>query len=288
MATPLTADKLVAALKAEGVRVVEYRSWRTHNRNSRGAWGPVNGVVVHHTATSGTDNSVDLCYDGYSSLPGPLCHGVIAKNGTVYLVGNGRANHAGSGDDDVLRAVVNETDAPSPNENNTDGNVHFYGFECINKGDGDDPWPDAQLDAIERASAAICRAHGWTSYSVIGHKEWTNTKIDPRGFSMDTMRERIADRLGQKPSGPVTPRYQPFPGAEWFRSEPKSAIITAMGKRLVDEECSAYEEGPGPQWTDADRESYAKWQRKLGYSGSDADGWPGSTSWDKLKVPFVR
>ena len=39
MATPLTADRIISALKAEGVKVVEYRSWRTHNRNSKGAWG---------------------------------------------------------------------------------------------------------------------------------------------------------------------------------------------------------------------------------------------------------
>ncbi|CAM5655030.1 N-acetylmuramoyl-L-alanine amidase domain-containing protein OS=Streptomyces fumanus OX=67302 GN=GCM10018772_44660 PE=4 SV=1 [Streptomyces fumanus] len=60
-----------------------------------------------------------------------------------------------------------------------------------------------------------------------------------------------------------------------------------MGKRLVAEGCSAYAEGPGPRWTDADRDSYAKWQRKLGYTGADADGWPGATSWAALKVPYT-
>jgi len=83
------------------------------------------------------------------------------------------------------------------------------------------------------------------------------------------------------------PGYEPFPGAEWFKSKPNSPIVTAMGRRLVANGCSAYQEGPGPQWSDADRASYAKWQKKLGYTGSDADGWPGKTSWDKLKVPNV-
>ena len=58
-----------------------------------------------------------------------------------------------------------------------------------------------------------------------------------------------------------------------------------MGKRLVAEGCSAYRGGPGPQWTEADRASYRKWQLKLGFTGDDANGWPGRTSWDKLKVP---
>ncbi|MFJ8106754.1 peptidoglycan-binding protein [Streptomyces sp. NPDC096132] len=287
MAKPLSADALVAALQAEGVTVVEHSGWRTHNRNHKGSWGPVNGVIIHHTVTSGTGNSVSLCYNGHSTLPGPLCHGVIAKDGTVHLVGNGRANHAGSGDGDVLRAVVAESATlPAPNENDTDGNVHFYGFECVNLGNGKDPWPEVQLEAMVRASAALCRAHGWSAHSVIGHKEWTNTKIDPRGFAMSDFRSRVATRLGGEPR-PTQPSYQPFPGTEWFHKNPRSAIVTAMGRRLVAVGCSAYASGPGPQWTEADRTSYAAWQRKLGYTGSAADGWPGATSWAALKVPHV-
>ncbi|WP_404816242.1 N-acetylmuramoyl-L-alanine amidase [Streptomyces thermolineatus] len=206
MATPLSADRLVAALRAEGLKVVEYRSWRTNNRNSKGAWGPVHGVMIHHTVTEGTDASVRLCYEGHSSLPGPLCHGVIAKDGTVYLVGNGRANHAGLGDDDVLRAVINEAAAlPADNEANTDGNARFYGFECVNLGDGRDPWPAAQLEAIEKASAAVCRAHGWSERSVIGHLEWQPGKVDPKGFTMSSMRTRIGDRLDGPPDAEEDP-----------------------------------------------------------------------------------
>ena len=160
MATPMSASQFAAALRAEGVTVVEVGNWETHNRNSKGAWGPVSGVVIHHTVTSGTSNTVALCRDGDSNLPGPLCHGVIDKQGVVHLVGYGRANHAGGGDPKVLSAVSAESYSdrpPAPHEHQgsagaTDGNVHFYGFECINLGDGKDPWPAAQLEAIERVS----------------------------------------------------------------------------------------------------------------------------------------
>ncbi|MFF3333255.1 peptidoglycan-binding protein [Streptomyces sp. NPDC002888] len=293
MARPLSADALVSALRAEGVTVVEHTGWRTNNRNHKGSWGPLNGVMIHHTVTSGTTSSVSLCFNGHSALPGPLCHGVIAKDGTVHLVGNGRANHAGVGDPDVLAAVSAErAKLPAPNQSTTDGNAHFYGFECVNLGDGKDPWPEAQIDAITRASAALCRAHGWSANSVIGHKEWTSAKIDPRGFTMTDLRARVAARLAKKPTGTGTgtgttaPQYQPFPGAQWFRKNPRSAIVTAMGKRLVAVGCSAYTSGPGPQWTEADRRGYAKWQRKLGYTGASADGWPGAKSWAALKVPY--
>lgn len=300
MAKGLSADRLVKALKDEGLTVHEVRNWRRHNRNSKGAWGPVNGVMIHHTVTSGTESSVQLCYNGRSGLPGPLCHGVIDKDGEVWLVGNGRANHAGLGDGDVLNAVINERKLPADNEADSDGNARFYGFECINLGDGKDPWPKAQLEAVTRVSAAICRAHDWNERSVIGHKEWQPGKVDPRGFTMDRMRGRIADRLKKKPGdggkvggggggggGGEKPAHEPFPGSGFFNESRSSAVITAMGKRLVAEGCGEYKVGPGPNWTETDRKSYAAWQRKLGYRGKDADGIPGPESWKKLKVPNV-
>ncbi|MFG2135488.1 peptidoglycan-binding protein [Streptomyces sp. NPDC048650] len=303
MATPLTATRLLEALRAEGLTVHEVRSWRTHNRNSKGSWGPVNGVMIHHTATEGTDSSVDLCYDGRSDLPGPLCHGVIDKQGEVHLVGNGRANHAGLGDRDVLEAVVDERELPPDNAADTDGNRHFYGFECINLGDGKDPWPAEQRLAIEKVSAAICRAHEWSERSVIGHKEWQPGKVDPRGFTMDGLRDRIKGRLAKAPADvegdrtdgdgggrplppkPEYPPYEPFPGGGFFRSGERSAVIAAMGKRLADEGCGHYRGTPGPDWNEAHRKSYAAWQRKLGFSGKDADGVPGRVSWERLRVP---
>jgi hypothetical protein len=96
---------------------------------------------------------------------------------------------------------------------------------------------------------------------------------------------------GSKPApskpAPSKPKYQPFPGDAWFKGNPKSPIVTAMGKRLVAEGCSAYKSGPGAQWTDADRESFRKWQRKLGDAPQFCDGWPGRKQWDALKVPHV-
>ncbi|MCF1597592.1 N-acetylmuramoyl-L-alanine amidase [Streptomyces muensis] len=195
MASPMSASRFLERLRAEGATVVEVGDWEHHNRNHVGPWGPVHGVMIHHTVTKGSAHTVDLCRNGYEGLPGPLCHGVITKDGRVHLVGYGRANHAGLGDDDVLRAVIAEKALPPDNEANTDGNRHFYGFECENLGDGKDPWPEPQLEAIERVSAAVCRHHGWTERSVIGHLEWQPGKVDPRGFTMASMRERIRERL---------------------------------------------------------------------------------------------
>ncbi|GAQ64040.1 peptidoglycan recognition protein family protein [Streptomyces scabiei] len=200
MAPPLSAARFLAALKNEGVTVVEVGDWEHHNRNHIGPWGPVHGVMIHHTVTSGSAKTVRICRNGYAGLPGPLCHGVITKDGRVHLVGYGRANHAGLGDDDVLRAVIAEKALPAANENNTDGNRSFYGFECENLGDGEDPWPDEQVEAIVRVGAALCRAHGWTVRSVIRHLAWQVGKVDPRGLDWRDVEARIVERLKHKAS----------------------------------------------------------------------------------------
>lgn len=200
MSNPMTADQLMAALIRWGVKVVEHPGWRTNNRAGHGAWGPVNGSMVHHTATGDGPGIVQTGYAGRSDLPGPLCHGVIHKNGTVTLVGNGRANHAGAGALNVYSAVLDEAAIPKPGADTVDGNAHFYGWECVNLGDGKDPWPDVQLEAIARVQAAVCEFHGWSQQSVIGHLEWTTRKIDPRGFTMVSLRALVAAHLRTGPS----------------------------------------------------------------------------------------
>ncbi|RSN64060.1 hypothetical protein DMH12_04550 [Streptomyces sp. WAC 04229] len=218
----------LAALRAEGLTVVEVKtngkSPASHNRNSKGPFGPVHGVLLHHTVTKGSANTVETCRKGYEGLPGPLCHGVITKDGRVHVVGYGRANHAGLGDDDVLQAVINEKPIPADNEANTDGNRHFYGFECENLGDNKDPWPAAQVDAMVRAATALLRAHGWNkdgkeAISVIAHAEWQPGKVDPRGPGYPGhagIRARVAERLkhpaswsADAPSKPSTPQTPP-------------------------------------------------------------------------------
>ncbi|WP_409000473.1 peptidoglycan-binding protein [Streptomyces europaeiscabiei] len=81
------------------------------------------------------------------------------------------------------------------------------------------------------------------------------------------------------------PALAPFPGAAFFHKGQRSPVINAMGKRLVAEGCGKYRTGPGPEWTEVDQQSYAAWQRKLRFEGADANGIPGKTSWDRLRVP---
>ena len=245
MAAPGTAAKFLAALRAEGLTVVETDGWRTHNRNHKGEWGPVHGVMIHHTAGH-ESGSTSFMRNGNSDLPGPLCQGLIHKSGVVDMIGWGRANHAGGGDPDVLAAVIAEkyplpkTDKHNGEPGAVDGNPHFVGYECVNLGDGEDPWPPIQLEAIARAAAGVCRLYGWSVNSVIRHMDWSDWKPDPKGIDWNKMRARITTILAGKPNatpmsnwvdgdadGPGTPT-QPKPPTTPAPSKPKPLPVVSV------------------------------------------------------------
>ncbi|MCX5153707.1 peptidoglycan-binding protein [Streptomyces sp. NBC_00291] len=139
----------------------------------------------------------------------------------------------------------------------------------------------AQVQGLKEVIAYL-RANG-AGQEIRGHKDGYAT--DCPGPALYALVQSGALEPGGSKPDPEPQGLAPFPGAAYFKGNPNSPLITAMGRRLVAEGCSAYAEGPGPRWTDADRRSYAKWQRKLGFTGTDADGWPGASSWAKLRVP---
>jgi len=169
-----------------------------------GGFSPV-GIIIHHTAGK---NDLGTVRNGRPDLPGPLSHLYFDRDAThtVTLVSEGRANHAGGGSSLVLDEVKNgRASGPSAAQrglkDSTSGNEYFIGFECENLGDGEQPWPGAQMDIMVRSAAAICKARGWTAGHIIGHLEWTRRKVDPRGFSMDAFRSAVAALLA--PPAPV-------------------------------------------------------------------------------------
>lgn len=295
MSRPMTARQFLDALKAEGLTVSEVTGWRSNNRTGHGDWGPLYGVMMHHTA-SDADGIVDYCFSGDEDLSGPLCHGVITKDGVVHLVGWGRANHAGGGDPAVLDAVIAEAvPLPATHEHEgssgaVDGNAHFIGFECVNEGDGHDPWPAVQRDAMRRAAAAVCRVYGWSSASVIRHADWSDWKDDPRGFDWDVFRSSVQALLdGRVPSLPVV---VPAHVAEAARRDPggPQGARTYGAEVLLVEQALVKLGWLDAAWADGSfgtrtLTAYRLLQRHLGYWGTDADGIPGrhSLTWLSLK-----
>ncbi|MGN7135797.1 peptidoglycan-binding protein [Streptomyces pseudogriseolus] len=294
----MTAAQVVAQLKKFGIPFKEYKDWKTHNRDHKGKWGPVHGLMVHHTGSDAKDQR-ELLYKGYADLPGPLCHFGLAQDGTIHLIGWGRANHAGLGDDDVLDAVIAEKAIPKDNESNTDGNARFYGVEIWYS--GSHAMSNEQYATLRLLAAAICDFHDWNEQSVIGHGEWGSPgKWDPgissgKMMDMDAVRKDIKATIAKgkpaskpptsKPSTPAKPKptVPPFPGRSYFRPGAKNKYVTQVGAQLVKKGYGRfYKVGPGPQWTAVDRAAVKAFQRAQGWTGQDADGYPGPETWKRL------
>jgi hypothetical protein len=174
---------LADVLRQGGCNVTELAGWETRGR--RGAFGPVKGVLCHHTAGPYTGNapSLNLIVNGRPDLAGPLSHLHLARDGTFTVVAAGRCNHAGLG---TWQGV-------------TAGNTSFIGIEAENAGNGSDPWPDVQMEAYAKGCAAILKHIGAAPIMCVGHKEYAlppGRKIDP-SFNMTAFRQKVAAFMGK-------------------------------------------------------------------------------------------
>jgi hypothetical protein len=123
--------------------------------------------------------------------------------------------------------------------------------------------------ADKNATRAFQQAQGWTGTDADGIPGAATWKLLIDGKGKDI---------------PALPRYEPYPGAGFFHGGRHSPLITAMGRRLVAVGCGAYSSGPGPNWTNADKESVRRFQKKRGFKQT---GIPDKATWDALKIPNV-
>ncbi|MFF3500211.1 peptidoglycan-binding protein [Streptomyces sp. NPDC003247] len=140
-----------------------------------------------------------------------------------------------------------------------------------------DVWPMGRPTSL---SSNTCPTAMWTSQGGwYAHAQVPeNDHVDPGTWPV----------FVSPPPGPtpVTPRFEPFPGASFFRPGRTSPVIARMHTRLVAEDCDRYTSGTGADvWGPGDVRSYTAWQRKLGFEDGAADGVPGRFSWDRLGVP---
>lgn len=187
---------LAATLRKYGLKVVVVPGYSTRGRPvETGGFDPV-GVLCHHTATGKSSlvaSVLRLLIVGRSDLPGPLCQIGLGRDGTVYLVASGRANHAG-------------TAKSSGTVSAGDGNTLYIGIEAFNDGVGE-PWPAVQYNAyILLASVLSVEITKNSANTVRGHKETSVTgKVDPR-FDMNAFRNKVAAKIGElvKPKHTLT------------------------------------------------------------------------------------
>jgi hypothetical protein len=213
MAQPMTLAQLESQFKKFGVEYRVIGDPKTHRRDPQhGAWGPVFGCGTHHTGDDAPDTADrKIISQGRAGLPGPLAHFGLNDNGVLDIHSVGRANHFGGGDPRVLKAVQNESYDKYPpasrfhegSSGAADGNTHFYGCEIYYS--GGHKMTAAQYKTIVRLWAAICDHHGWSSKSVIGHKEWSSWKSDPASQDMHSLRVDVQALVNAHKKGATAP-----------------------------------------------------------------------------------
>jgi hypothetical protein len=245
MAEPLSPDRLIQILKAEGVTVREYPGWRTRSRDAATGktFGPVHMVLNHHTAGNGDLDVV--AKNGVRDLPAPLAHIWLARDGVAWLCSAGRANHAGLMAVNAYESFLDENErhpTPLKSSNTVDGNDVSYGIETENKGDGKQSYPRVQYDAWVRINAAFCREFTWSAESCGMHKETSvEGKIDPLGpvegygavgrfdFTGNLFRMHVSERLKHT--------------ASWSPGTPPAPVAKTVEQRLTGLETWARTQG---------------------------------------------
>lgn len=179
-------------LSAAGVQVVAEGDWL--NRTAGSTFEPI-GVLWHHTAAPSSASNpapaLNVCINGRSDLPGPLCHALVDYHGVFHLISANRANHAGTA----------RASGPIPAGS---GNTMLVGWEIDYAGDGGggqvQQMTAAQYDASVTATAAVLTQLGRDASYARGHRETSTTgKIDPSFIDLDAMRADVAAAMGSAP-----------------------------------------------------------------------------------------
>lgn len=160
-------------------------------------------------------------------------------------------------------------------------NVAHYAI-CGLLGNSGDTKPTAEMIAGIKEGIAYLRDHG-AGTEVKGHRDGYATACP--GEPLYALVKAGKLEPGKAPAPTPSPHYAPFPGNSFFKKGKNSPVITALGKALVKAGYKGYKSGPGPTFTQSDVDAVKWFQKKQGWSGSDADGYPGLETWKRLKVP---
>ena len=213
----MNLDNVVGVLRNRGLKVVEVDGWSTRGYAGQDLAGCA-GVMWHHTATNraafngNNMPTLNMLVHGRSDLAGPLANLGLGRDGTVYVIATGVANHAGTGS---AYGIPNHS-----------GNHYFIGIEMDSSGIAPWDWTPEMLEAAPRLGAALELAylqhHAPESRMQLGHMEYSNAgKIDPAGWpgGMDGLRAQINAQIdawngsapSPAPAAPSVPAPAPAP-----------------------------------------------------------------------------
>jgi hypothetical protein len=99
--------------------------------------------------------------------------------------------------------------------------------------------------------------------------------------AIDTGKVPPRNVTAPEPPDPTDPSS--FPGSQYFGPGKSNWYIQKLGEMLVNRGGGRfYQVGPSPSWGDADRRATQAFQLAQGWTGTDADGFPGPQTWALL------
>ena len=154
-------------------------TWQSSPNFNQRPIQPPDMIVLHATVIG-----LDATLSGFArTSSGVSAHYVVGKDGSVCQMVKeaDRAWHAGE----------------SFWKGRQDINDYSIGIEMVNRNDGLDPWPDAQVNAVLKLCQYLVKKYGIVRDNVVTH-EWIagypgRGKTDPLGFPMDSFLDRLFD-----------------------------------------------------------------------------------------------
>ncbi|OKJ17355.1 peptidoglycan-binding protein [Kitasatospora sp. CB01950] len=134
-------------------------------------------------------------------------------------------------------------------------------------------------EADRKATEAFQLAQGWRGAEADGYpgKDTWDFLVHHKGKDIPPATGAPA------PPPPTTQALPPFPGADKFGPGKVNDYVTQLGRQLVKKGFGGYyREGPSPDWGEADRKATEAFQRAQGWTGAEADGYPGPHTWKLL------
>jgi N-acetylmuramoyl-L-alanine amidase len=279
-------QNLIKAAKQSGVKYAVDSTWLKVDPYPT-SFSPV-GVVWHHTGcgslSRGNMPSLNWCRNpGVFTGKARACHIVVGRDGFMQIIAGNGAYHAGAGGPLKVNGTWIKQDL---------GNQSLIGFEIeassttkINKKNVQTPkWGmnPAQFEAVSAFCAALFDIMDWDTSAAIRHKDWTTRKIDV-GIPLESIRAAIKAKRAKPPVIVVPPVKPPAPAKPIVRLKNVQPRVThddvSVVRKALAKEFGVPTNPDKPHYFGvATKAQYKKWQKKLGYTGTDADGIPGKES----------
>lgn len=187
-----------ALLAGGGLSKPSVVSMPSPNQSARpGGAGDIDTIVLHHTASTGSAQDVGRYFDEPSAQVSS--HYIVGKDGTLVqcVPDAAKAWHAGK----------------STFKGRDNVNDFSLGIEIVNAGDGKDPYPDAQYDALANLVAWMMQTYHVPMDRITGHKDIAlpkGRKTDPSSnFDLDRLEKLVSQRLNGTPAAPRPPLQPP-------------------------------------------------------------------------------